>query len=317
MKVLQKGLVFICTLFAIFMFQNSTEAADNEIVENANGIKITQEEYQNLIDLGFTNLAIQQMTEDVFNENKNLEIIDRSETTKYYEIKEIPEINSFSKSMESDSEENYVSTELTEEEYFKRIEAQKNEEEGFSTFASKDTTSTSYRRLTTTISRLNTTTARVHSKFIWDIIPKTRSYDVLATNIDSTFTPVSGSNYGQQLWSYTHPINGGFYGDNAKYSSSSSTWSKQSAGYGVRMNLKNNASNLRVTELEGYAYFNIKRSSSVVPRYINAFGIYSHAKKDISSSFSYGLSFGGPSISYSGISSSSFDKISTHAQISY
>lgn len=44
------------------------------------------------------------------------------------------------------------------------------------------------------------------------------------------------------------------------------------------MNLKDNISSLRVTQLEGYTYFNIVRNSSIVPYYINAFGNYLYAK---------------------------------------
>jgi len=309
---MSKKLSALFLILAMFFVSQTVVGAEEKKIITSSGIKMTQKEYNNLKELGFTDLAIDQMPLEVFKQNKDLKILAKGENTKYYEVKEV---------FEDGEIKDRIQTELTEDEYFKRVKDAKNHKQSnantFSIAANPDTTSTSYRRLTTTITRLSTSTIRLHSKFVWDIMPETRSYDVLSTSIDSTFTPVSGSNYGQQLWSYTHPVYGGFYGDNATYSSSSTAWSKQSAGYGVKMNLKDDETNMRIVELEGYAYFNITRSSSVVPYYINAYGNYSHAKTTVSSSFSYGLDFGGPSISWSGVSSTSFDSITTHAQVRY
>jgi hypothetical protein len=310
MTRLQKISIFAFAFSILLMLHNPVSAAEKKIT-NSNGIKMTEEQYGNLKELGFTDLAINQMNKDVFKENKDLVVDSKTEVTKYYEIKEKPQaIQNFSLTDEENG--NYISTELSKEEYFDRVQASKN----YFPTLSDDTTQTSYRRLTTSIQLIGSDT-RLYNQFVWDTIPTTRSYDVLGASIDSTFTPVSGSNYGQQLWSYTNPTTGGFYGDNASYSSNSSTWSKTSAGYGVKMNLKDDASNLRVTELEGYAYYKIARSSSVVPYYINAYGNYSHAKTNVSSTFGFGFSFGGPAISWSGITSTSFDTITTHAQTKY
>lgn len=307
----------LSAFFIILAFQNTVGAEENHLT-NSNGIKITEEQYQNLKELGFSELAISQMDQEVFDENKDLKVDSQSETTKYYEIKEIESTQnsrlSTKSSTNTDTENTeYISTELTEEEYFRRVRAS---ESNIQPFAASNTDKTSYRRLTTSIQKIGSD-RRLYNKFIWDKLPSTRSYDVLTISIDSMFSPIVGTQYGQQLWSYTHPVHGGFYGDNSKYSSSSSTWSKQGAGYGVRMNLKNNTTTLRVTELEGYMYYKIKRNSSIVPKLINAYGNYSHAKKSLSNSFSYSLSFGGPSIGWSGVSSTSFDQLTTHAQTNY
>lgn len=313
MSTVKKIAVYLFAISFFFMLQNATSAAEK--LTNSYGIKITEEQYENLKELGFTDLAIDQMNKEVFKANKDLVVDSKSESTKYQEIVETkPVENQFSTfSTTSENSPTYTTTELSEEEYFRRVEQEKN---GIKILASYDTTTTSYRRLTTSIQFIGTTT-RLHNKFVWDIIPNTRSYDVLSTSIDSTFSPQAGSEYGQQLWGYTHPLYGGFYGDNASYPSGSSTYTRDTAGYGVKMNLKDDSSNLRVTQLEGYMYYNIIRNSSVVPYYINAYGNYSHLKSTADTSYSYGLDFGGPSISWSGISSSSFDSITTHAQIPY
>lgn len=313
MSNVKKIAVYLFVISFFFTLQNVTSAAEK--LTNSYGIKITEEEYENLKELGFTDLAIDQMNKEVFKANKDLVVDKKSESTKYYEIVETtPDENQISTfSITSENEPTYTSTELSKEEYFRRVEQEKN---GIKILLSTDTTTTSYRRLTTSIQLIGTTT-RLHSKFIWDIIPATRSYDVLSTAIDSTFSPKAGSEYGQQLWGYTYTTSGGFYGGNATYPAGSSTYTRDGAGYGVKMDLKNDTSNTRITQLEGYMYYNIARSSSVVPYYINAYGNYSHLKTTDDTSFSYGLDFGGPGISWSGISASSFDSISAHAQILY
>ena len=310
---MKKLFAFICALSIFGLAQGETKAMENSII-NSNGIEITQPEYENLEYLGFTELAIDQMSQEIFDQNKNLTVESKSDDTKYYEIQEVTPTKSFS-ILTSDRNSNYKTTELTEDEYFKRVEAEKN---SISTLNNgDDTTSTSYRRLNTSTYKLNSTTYRVHSKFVWDIIPATRSYDVLSTSIDSLFTPIAGTNHGQQLYAYTHPVQGGFYGDNVTYNSSNNNWNKQGAGYGLKMNLIDNTSTLRITQLEGYAYYNIQKSSSVVPNYVNAFGNYSHAKNTVASSISYSLSYGGPAIGWSNVSSTEFDAITTHAQLKY
>lgn len=316
MKIISKTSIFLLA-FSIFLILQNPVKAEEKTTTNSLGVVMTAEEHQNLKNLGFTDLAIDQMDQEVFNENKNLKVDSQSTVTKYYEVKENSQESQLSRSsIQEDQNTNYTSTELTEEEYFKRVEAAAKDDNTIKPRAATDSISTSYRRLSTSIQKIGTD-LRLYQKFIWDKMPATRSYDVLTISIDQTFTPISGSQYGQQLWGYIHPTTGASGGGNAKYSSSSTAWKKQSAGYGVKMNLKDNAANLRVIDLEGYMYYKIKRSSSVKPYYINAYGNYAHAKKSLSSGFSYGLDFGGPSISWSGVSSTSFDSITTHAQTRY
>lgn len=313
MSNVKKIAVYLFAISFFFMLQNVTSAAEK--LTNSYGIKITEEQYENFKELGFTDLAIDQMNKEVFKANKDLVVDSKSESTKYQEIVETTPVENQVSTFSTTSENSptYTTTELNEEEYFKRVEQEKN---GIKIFASSDTTTTSYRRLTTSIQLIGATT-RLHNKFIWDIIPSTRSYDVLSTAIDSTFSPKSGSEYGQQLWAYTYTTSGGFYGGNSAYPAGSATYTRDGAGYGVKMDLRNDTSNTRVTQLEGYMYFSIVRSSSVVPYYINAYGNYSHLKTTADTSFSYGLDFGGPALSWSGITSSSFDSMSAHAQIPY
>ncbi|MGC4379386.1 hypothetical protein WD019_21115 [Fictibacillus sp. Mic-4] len=325
---MKRILSFTGCLFAFFIFftlQNHAHAAE----ANVNGIVMTQEQYDRLKQFGFSDLAISQMDETVFNEFKDVVLESQSQITQYYEDVEQPQQyqiaqkSSLKKAINTNTNYTYKTTELTKEEYFKRVQALKNKQgtnkinkKKIRPFSSDDTTRTSYRRLVTSINRYNGN-IELFQRFVWDIMPETRSYDVLTISIDNTFSPKAGSQHGQQLWRTYNPTYGDTSSGSASYYSSSTTWTKDGAGYGVRMNLKNDASNSKVFELEGYMHYKIMRNSSVRPYYINAYGNYSHAKKSIDSSFSYGLDFGGPSISWSGESSTSFAPITTHAQTKY
>lgn len=64
-----------CMLFAVamfLMFESSAFALECIHITNANGIDITETEYNNLLNLGFTDNEIQYMTMDEFLANKDL-----------------------------------------------------------------------------------------------------------------------------------------------------------------------------------------------------------------------------------------------------
>ena len=95
---------------------------------------------------------------------------------------------------------------------------------------------------------------------IWDILPKTRKVDTLSTSIDSYFTPIANTEYGQQMWSYYnkyHP-EWGYYNSYISYNKGSSKYTRQSAGYGLKMDLKDDEGDYKLSALSGYMYFNRK-----------------------------------------------------------
>lgn len=83
------------------------------------------------------------------------------------------------------------------------------------------------------------------------------------------------------------------------------------------MNLKDSHAAEKVVELEGYAHFWIARISSIRPTFINAYGNYSHQATSTDTNFSYTLTFGAPSISWSGVFETDITSITTHAQDDY
>jgi len=240
MKILKKLPIYLSAFFIIFLVQSHTHAAEKKI-ENINGIKITQKQYENLKKLGFSDLAINTMDEQAFNENKDLKLDSKVDVTKYYELTESsPEMaNTLSISQ---NKAVITSEELSKEEYFNRVKAKKDNTPVIQALVTNPgTASTSYRRVTTSIQRSGSD-IRLYNSFVWDILPVTRSYDVLSISIDNTFTTLAGSNYAQQSWTHWDPnnVNAGVSSDSATYSSGSSTWKRDSPGYGVTMNLKDN-----------------------------------------------------------------------------
>ncbi|RFA32786.1 hypothetical protein CAI16_16950 [Virgibacillus dokdonensis] len=299
----------VCSIAFLILFQTSIIAEDTKIV-NSHGVEINNQEYGKLLDLGFSEITINQMEKSEFNQLIELNPQSTSREVGYFEVKEsqIKTNNHFLR-----NKINPKITELTKEEYFKRVEEQKNK---ISTFDAEDSTSTSYRRLITQIERYPSG-IRLHSRFVWDIMPSTRSIDVLSTSIDDLFTPLPESEYGKQTWKTIHPIENVVDIGSATYDTSSSRWSRQSSGYGVKMNLKDSHAAEKVVELEGYAYFWIARISSIRPTFINAYGNYSHQATSTDTNFSYTLTFGAPSISWSGVSETDITSITTHAQDDY
>lgn len=331
MKKTKKIAFYFFVLFLFFTFQNHTSAAE-VVYTNSKGVKMTQAEYDNLKNLGFSDMAIDQMEQEIFDENKDLVVYNKVEVTKYYETTEIPikeENNTISNTkplnlnnltITTDNDNLYLTKELSKEEYYKKVQSAKmGLKNGSYSVLSDDTTSTSYRTLTTSIVELTNKKYRLKSEFKWDIMPKTRKVDTLSTSIDNYFTPIAQSEFGQQLWSYWNPSNpnAGFKYDSVSYSRGSSKYTRQSAGYGLQMDLKDDDTGYKLFELSGYMYYDIEKSSSIIPTYVNAYGNYAHLTENTSLSYSISLSYGSPSISFSGISSSKFDSITTHAQVKY
>lgn len=307
--------MFFSLSFFLITHQVYASSEESTIITSV-GNEVTQEEFDQLLEMGFSELAIDQMPTDIIQDNLEFTPSEIVSTETYQEVVEFDLSRNLLKADlflngENSLIESYV-IELSEEEYYKRLNSKEME-----ALSSSDETSTSYRRLRTTVSKGTDGKYRVNSRFVWDIIPKTRSHDLLSMSIDSEFTPVPGSNFGQQLWGAHIPVYNVLEGGSATYNSSSARWSKQGAGYGVKMNLKNSDKGYIIVDLEGYAYFDIERRSSIVPNYVNVYGNYSHANANVSSSYSYGLSFGGPSISWSGVSGTTFSNITTHARMTY
>ncbi|MGC4379411.1 hypothetical protein WD019_21260 [Fictibacillus sp. Mic-4] len=315
MKKLLKFVALSSLLGFTLLFSSSfahAESNGNEKYVNNNGVEITQQDFKRLQNLGFSEDEIQQMDADEFNNNKDLTGVEISSDTKYYEVSEKSESQNFSKQKVT----NVV--ELSKAEYYKRVKEKKKQQDnpGTVAYANPDTGSTSYKTMTTQIISLGSREYRIKNSVQWDVLPKTRSYDVIGAAVNSSqFAPNKGTEYAKQYWSKVDYTNHTSYSDSATYSSSSDHWEYSSSGYGLKMNLPNDNWSItgggtligtKVTDIHMYAYYTVEELKYGTQDRIDAYGRYAHAEENISFSFGASMTLGGIGISFSGVSSESF-----------
>lgn len=157
-------------IFIIFLINFNTMdvfALDaNDTIINNNNILMTNIEYQNLLDLGFTDYEIMNMSLKEYNENKNLKGEIVSQNTIYMD-----EQNSILN--------NSISTFGLQSGYIE----------------------TTAKKMTTTIVSVNNK-YRYKITLEWKNIPTTRSYDIIGIGIDNNVT-INSSIYFQQNFCYS------------------------------------------------------------------------------------------------------------------
>ena len=76
--------LYIIVLAALILMSTTVVKASNEVYyTNMNNIEMTESEYHNLLELGFTERQIARMSEQTFLDNKDIEATLLSEATKY------------------------------------------------------------------------------------------------------------------------------------------------------------------------------------------------------------------------------------------
>lgn len=145
---------FKYVLVVLFVFMIGMNYAKANAYENYYGININNEEYNNLIGLGFSEDEIYYMDLQTFEENKDLpgELVAQDVT--YYKTVQPYYGNSYT-------------VELTEEEY--------NTESNIMTLG---TVETQYKTMVTTLSK-NGSKYRYKISLLWNNIPKVKSYDII------------------------------------------------------------------------------------------------------------------------------------------
>lgn len=317
----------IGVIFAVPSYASTTDPVK---FTNDNGIKITDADYDRLIGLGFSDNDIEQIDQQEYDLNKGLHGTEISSNTRYYKVIEKSDLmpTTYSNTLStikptSTAVSDYV-IELSQDEYQKEVTAAKQQSDSsdtgkFSPMNNPDSNSTSYKKMTTQIISLGSREYRIRNSVTWNVLPKTRSYDVIGTAINSSqFRPMPGTQYGKQYWTLKDVYSGDYSNVSSTYSSSSSYWSKTAAGYGTKMNLKNDnvvytgfgggarETGTRVTDLSMYAYYSVDELHYNNENVIDAYGRYAHAQKNLSVHFGFGISLSGIGITFSSVSSTSF-----------
>lgn len=323
-----KNLILKSALFAgvtvasfIGLSDSKILAAEVSVVNNVYNLEISNDEYNRLLNLGFTKDQIINMDPEEFALNKDLEGEIVSKDTKFIKVVEYHENtgggSNLSKGAEinrlipkSDSSTEFVQIELTEEEFNRQVEQA--QQQINNTFELKGATtlsmpgyssySTSYKRVTTTIISLGSHPKyRVKNQVYWKVMPKNRDFDLIGVAIDKPWAGNKGTEYGKQTWYMYKHRDGSTTTGSATYSTTrnASYWDINGSGYAVKMNLKNDEQTL--ISGQGYIGYYVKATDMVMyydvcPRQtgaigIDAYGRYAHAITKISPSIGFSVAF--------------------------
>lgn len=297
-------LLALILVLSVFNFKVSAEenAEEGVVKKNRESLELTDKEVDNLLSLGFTEEEIQNMDQEEYELNKDLDGEVVASTTQYLKIVEPIESNTSLKSQmelkETDSSEPTI-IELDKQTYYEELEKEKQSSGQFSTFSS-DSTSTSYKKMTTTITKLSTNNYRLKNSVSWSKLPSTRHVDVSGVGINQTYWgPTPGTQYGKQNWKTWSYCNGYQYGS-ATYTSGSSKWQKGAGGYALRMNLPDDETTGgcaadRVETLSSYMYYSV--SPLATTNRLDAYGHFAH--QESKSTLVPGISLSGVSFSVS------------------
>lgn len=264
---------------SIFFLCQEVEARECYVVNN-NGICISSEEYNNLTNLGFFDFEIMNMSEDIYNSNKD--IVANGKTTKttyvadtYYYV---------------GNKVYTTSREVSEEEYNEILPLC--EKSVGVRGVSSGYTETTGKRMDNTIIELSNN-LRYKVTLRWKTMPVTRSYDIIGIGLDQDKVYASGNRTFSQTYCVT-----------AMTCSSSSVAdiNNQQTGVGASFKLPSGS----YVFMSSYLYYDVSKRNGVGTLTNTAsYGDYAHATTNVSQGQArdnYAIGYGGIGL-YSNISS--------------
>lgn len=290
--IMKRRIRFTGFLFILFFsmilpsnFANAKGSTEDPVDNPKTALNLTSEQIKNLESLGFTEDEIKNMSQDEFDLNKNLKGEINSKTTKYYKVIETVTSPSDNLMFSSNSNQAYTAkeVELTREEYYNelsRIGA--NDQKSPLLLSASSSKSTSYKTMTTTVSKLSSEQYRVKCSVNWDKkMPINRKIDVLGVGINNAIWRPAHGEYGKQTWKIFNTSTRQNTTGSATYTSSSTKWKYGKDAYALRMNLKNDPSGHEyVTNIQLYMYYTVTPVSSL-PTWLDAYGEYSHQETQV------------------------------------
>lgn len=237
MEVKKNKLYVLVTIFAFILFIGQTSASE---YVNYYEISMTTEQYNNLLNLGFSEDEIYYMDENTFEQNKDLSAELVSKNQKYY------------KTIYTDLNGNVQTTEITKDEY-----------ENQSEMNTRGTVNTEYKTMISTISKL-TNTFRYKVNLGWKQMPSVRSYDILGIGFEDDIYISSTLYHG-----YTYCISTGDCTTSTLY------YYRQSTSTGATVVYKLPGSEAK--SLSAYLYFDVSKDTSGTITRLDMCGDYSHA----------------------------------------
>lgn len=231
----------IIALFVSIISMGQVNAAE---YINYYGIEMSDEEYNTLYNLGFTEDEIYYMNEETYLENKDLDATLVAENQKYY------------KTIYTDLAGNSYSTEITEEEY-----------ENQPTNNARATVETEYKQMVSKLSQ-NGDKYRFKVTVLWKSMPSKRSYDIIGVGFNNNNIYISSSVYFNYHWCNSS----GSCVTESYYQNKKST----STGGAAVYDLPDSAYSLSST-----LYYDVSKNTSNTITSLAMYGDYAHATANV------------------------------------
>lgn len=245
----------LLSIALIFPGLNVSALENSKTIINNNGVKINQNQINNLKSLGFTDNQIDNMDNEEFQLNKNLSGQIISTDTKYIKSTYVYRAKN-NKKVTSEELENYISNNKNlsdnenlefvrvENEEITELEYNNVDENDNHIYITRDQNpnvyETSYKKLTTSITLLSNGRYRMRNDLHWKIMPSNRSYDISGIGLNSaTAEPVSGTHYAKQTYT-TKDSCTLVVSQTQEFYNSVSYWQRGASGYGVNFLLPSN-----------------------------------------------------------------------------
>lgn len=257
MKRKKLYLYIIISLFSFTFIGEYVSAAE---YENYFGITMTNIQYNNLLNLGFSENEIYYMDEETFNKNKDIEGTVVARNNKYY------------KTIYTNLNGDSYSMEITKDEY-----------DNQSLMNPRGTVNTEYKNMVSIISKL-TNSFRYKVSVNWNKLPSKRSYDIIGIGF-SDYVKISGL----VQFSYTYADSNGNYTTTSLNYGKKNTSTGGSAVYKIPDTLYS---------LSAVLYYDVVKDTSSTITQLQMCGDYSHATSNVSSSTAanHGISIAGISL---------------------
>ncbi len=235
--------IVIATL--ILMSATVVKAANEVYYTNKYNIEMTEQEYHNLLELGFTEKQIESMDEEIFLENKDISATLVDKTSKYYMI---------TTEMRNGIKHN-ITREITKEEAMQEKERQSQNlpNRGASgNYYDGYTEITSVFEVVNYISNVSNSYMRYKADAFWVTMPSTseRYADILGIGIEPSKVQISSIIVFRENWVTSDDVSG--------YTTVCAP-KTESTGGSVQMQLPSGSLN----ELSSYIYFNVSKKSGV------------------------------------------------------
>ena len=252
-------LLVVLAIISLAFGITSTSALE---IINYNGIKISPNEYNNLLNLGFTENQIYYMDKETYNINKDLDAKLLSQTKRYYKT----EYTMYGVG---------TTKEITPEEYYNDTKK---------VVLTKGIVQTQYKTVVSSIAQSGNK-YRYNVGMSWSSMPSNRSFDIIGIGFaDDVY--ISSSVY----FNFTWANSAGQYTTSTQYYNKKSTSTGGSAVYKLPSGT--------IKALSANLHFDVSKDTTNTITTLGICGDYSHATSTVSSSnvANYGISIYGISL---------------------